>query len=49
MKRYISGNKGFTLVEVLVVMVIVLVVGSIIIGVLFAAARNSNKASSGCG
>ena len=46
MKRYISGNKGFTLVEVLVVMVIVLVVGSTIIGVLFAAARNSNKASS---
>ena len=46
MKKYLSSKKGFTLVEVLVVMVIVLVVGSIIIGVLFAAARKSNKASS---
>lgn len=37
-------NAGFTLVEVMVVLVIILVVGTMIVGVMFAVARNANKA-----
>jgi|SRR3989344_5642000 len=42
----IKERSGFTLIELLVVMAVVLVIGTIVVGILFSSLRGSNKASS---